>query len=228
MGQKSPDASKGEPSLELPHFGLRGRGRGRKKKSTEQADVAPRQEPVDDEPTATLLVEETHTQDTVEEAPAGQALGFDGDGGPAPRAKRDRFSFPQLPGPVAAIVTGLVVGAFGTGLTYLTMAGCEGIRGASTCGKSGFFPLVAILALMILLGTLMLKFAKVSDPGSTSFLAVALLGVIALLTLTEVIFSGWMFVLVPILCAAAYALAHWVTTRFVDEPDSPEGHHDLL
>ena len=50
---------------------------------------------------------------------------------------------------------------------------------------------------------------------------------IALLTLTDVIFSGWMFLLVPILCAPSYALSHWVTTRFVEEPDRPEGHHDL-
>ena len=69
---------------------------------------------------------------------------------------------------------------------------------------------MTILILMILLGAMMLKVAKVSDPGSTSFLAVGLLGVIALLTLTDVIFSGWMFLLVPIICGTSYALSHWV------------------
>jgi len=225
MGKKSPDASKGEPSLELPSFGLR--GRGRKKKSTEPAAAVPPQEPADDEPTTALLVEETPTPDTSEEAPTEPTAGG---GGATRRAKRGGFSFPSMPsmpaipGLVAAIVTGLVVGAFGTGLTYLAMTGCEAIRGASTCGRAGFFPLVAILILMTLLGGVMLKFAKVSDPGSTSFLAVALLGVIALLALTDVIFSVWMFLLVPILCAPAYALSHWVTTRFVEEPERPESH----
>jgi len=231
MGKKSPDASKGEPSLELPSFGLR--GRGRKKKSTEPAAAVPPQEPADDEPTTALLVEETPIPDTSEEAPTEPIEPIAGGGGATPRAKRGGFSFPSMPsmpsmppipGLVAAIVTGLVVGAFGTGLTYLAMTGCEAIRGASTCGRAGFFPLVAILILMSLLGGVMLKFAKVSDPGSTSFLAVALLGVIALLALTDVIFSVWMFLIVPILCAPAYALSHWVTTRFVEEPDRPESH----
>ena len=164
MGQKPPDASKGEPSLELPHFGLR--GRGRKKKSTEQADAAPRKEPEDSEPTAPLLVEETQTRNATEEAPDGPITRVEGDGGAARRVKRDGFSFPAIPGLVAAIVTGLVVGAFGTGMTYLAMAGCEEIRGASTCGGSGLFLLVAILILMILLGAVMLKVAQVSDPAA--------------------------------------------------------------
>ena len=225
MGKKPPDASKGEPSLELPHFGLR--GRGSKKKSSEQASAALQEEPADSEPTTPLLVQETQTPNPDEEALARRVAGVEGGRAAARRVRRDWFSLPAIPGVVAAVVTGLVVGAFGTGMTYLTMAGCEQVRGASTCGGSGLFLLVAILILMILLGAVMLRVAKVSDPGSTSFLAVSVLGVIALLTLTDVIFSGWMFLLVPIICGTSYALSHWVATKYVDEPDRPEGDHDL-
>lgn len=224
MGKKPPDASKGEPSLELPSFGLRRRGRN--KKSSERASAAVHEEPSVSEPTTPLLVQETQTQNPAEGAPAEPVVGVAGGRSAARRLGHD-FSLPAIPGVVAVIVTGLVVGAFGAGATYLTMAGCEQVRGASTCGGSGLFLLVAILILMILLGAVMLKVAKVSDPGSTSFLAVGVLGVIALLTLTDVIFSGWMFLLVPIICGTSYALSHWVTTRAVDEPDRPEGDHDL-
>jgi hypothetical protein len=189
MGQKPPDASKDEPTLELPHFGRRGRIR----KPAEQAGTEPPHEPATDEASAEPV----------------EAHGAKGKG----------FSFPAVPGVVAAIVSGVVVGAFGTAMTYLAIAGCDAIRGASTCGRAGIFPLVAILILMVLLGAVMLRAAQVSNPGSTSFLAVGLLGVIALLLLTDIFFSGWIFLIVPILCAASYALSHWVATRFVEEPD---------
>jgi hypothetical protein len=115
-------------------------------------------------------------------------------------------------------VTGLVVGVAGGAATYAAMAGCEAVRGVSTCGGApGFFILVAIVVLMILLGTLLLKAFKVGDPGSTSFLAVGVVTVVAMLTLLDVILSPWMFVVIPVLSAAAYLLAHWVTTRFESE-----------
>ena len=43
--------------------------------------------------------------------------------------------------------------------------------------------------------------------------------VIVLVTLMEDLFSAWMFVAVPLICAATYALAHWVTTQFVETAD---------
>jgi hypothetical protein len=125
------------------------------------------------------------------------------------------------------VVTGLIVGAVGTLLTYLAMAGCERARGTSTCGGPGYFFLVAILALMIVLGALLLKAWRVSDPGSTSFLAVSLVAVVVLLTLTEVIFSALMFAVLPAVGAASYALSHWVTTRFPQEPPRSSRSYDV-
>jgi len=36
-----------------------------------------------------------------------------------------------------------------------------------------------------------------------------------------VIFSGWMFVIIPIVSAGSYVMSEWVTTRFVAE-EGPE------
>lgn len=203
MRQKPTDDAKDEPSLELPSLILPGLGRGRKKTPRE---VPPkhqeRPEPAADEPRGSL---------TVAAKPS-----------PGRRSRaRTAVSLPTLSGRVAASVTGAAVGLAGTLLTYVGMAGCEAVRGTSSCGGPGFFLLVAILALMILLGTVILTAWKVSDPGSTSFLAVALVTVIALVGLLDVIFSVWMFLLVPISGAAAFALSHWVTTSFGD--DTGEG-----
>jgi len=71
---------------------------------------------------------------------------------------------------------------------------------------------------MILLGSALLRALGVPGSGSTSFLAVGILAVISMLALLDVIFSAWMFLVIPVLAAVAYLVAHWVTTRFEDEP----------
>lgn len=144
------------------------------------------------------------------------------------RSRADGVSLPALPVRVAVVVTGLVVGALGTVLTYLAMAGCDAVRGTSSCGGGpGLLLLVATLAVMVLLGSLALKAWQVSDPGSTSFLAVAVVAVVVLVALLDLVFSLWIFVLVPIIGAASYALSHWVTTRFADESTKDSPHHDV-
>lgn len=125
----------------------------------------------------------------------------------------------ELPGMVAAVVTGLIIGSLTVGLTWLGLRGCEAIEGTESCGGAGFFMLVAILVLMILFGSWLLKTFVVTDPGSTSFLAVGLAVVITLLFLIEVIFEWWMVIVMPLLFVATYALSHWVTVRYIEPAD---------
>ncbi|HLN78355.1 MAG TPA: hypothetical protein VK204_15000 [Nocardioidaceae bacterium] len=237
---------KTEPSLELPPLKLPGFGR-RKKARSQKADdagseastsaevTAPEAEPAaaaapleDPTPADVPLGEPSPAPPPQPEATQQMPLEPEPEpesapvlnGTPRRRAKRERsgLSLPTVPGRVAAAVTGLVVGVVGGAATWAAMAGCEAVRGVSTCGGApGFFILVAIVVLMILLGTLLLKAFKVGDPGSTSFLAVGVVTVVAMLTLLDVILSPWMFVVIPVLSAAAYLLAHWVTTRFDSE-----------
>jgi hypothetical protein len=110
------------------------------------------------------------------------------------------------------------VGAAGAVATYGAMAGCEALRGVSTCGGGpGFLVLVAIFVLMVLLGAGVLRVFRAEAPGSTSFLGVGIVAVVVMLVLLDAVYSPWMFVVVPALAAVAYLLAHWVTTRFDDE-----------
>ncbi|MFC4783272.1 hypothetical protein ACT8ZV_02270 [Nocardioides sp. MAHUQ-72] len=135
------------------------------------------------------------------------------------RARRARRtpSLPAIGGMLAAMVTGAVIGMAVVGLTWGSQRTCEAARGTSSCGAAGFWLLVAIMVAMVFLGSVLLRAWRVPDPGSTSFLAVGLLAVLALLFLVDVIFSGWMVVVVPVLTVASFALAHRVTTAF-DEP----------
>jgi len=226
MGQTPGDETKNEPSLELPSLSLPGLGRQKKpKRQAEHPAEHPEEQPSTPEAASPVVDPPAHDEHVAPEpappAPARRRARKE----PKPpkerveRAPRPARSEPVVPGRIAAPLTGLVVGAAGGAATYGAMAGCEAVRGVSTCGGApGFFILVAILALMVLLGGVILRAFGVSDPGSTSFLAVGVVAVVAMLVLLDVIFSAAMFVVVPALSALAFLLAHWVTTRFDEHP----------
>lgn len=239
MGQTPGDKS--QPSLELPSLSPFGRRKKEKeKKSRKRAGRAvsantttgPTPEPTP-EPTEVLRPAQDPTPADVpldEPPPQAEPVAATGPAAVAepvapadPGARRTRKSragrsAPRLPGSLASALTGVLVGAAGAGATYGAMTGCEIVRGVSTCGGApGFFILVAIFALMVLLGGGILRLFRAESPGSTSFLAVGVVAVVVMLALLDVIFSAWMFAVIPALSAAAYLLAHWVTTRFDEE-----------
>ena len=128
---------------------------------------------------------------------------------------------PAITGYPAAVVTGLVVGALLVGLVWAALQGCEWARGTSSCGRPGFVVLVAILALMVIAGRVLLARFGVADPGSTSLLGVGVVAVVVLLFLTGQLFEWWAALLVTAVAMASFAVAHWVTTAFDAPEDRP-------
>jgi hypothetical protein len=63
----------------------------------------------------------------------------------------------------------------------------------------------------------------VPDARSTSTLGTGIICVVAMVGLLEVVFSAAMFVAVPVVGAVAFAVAVWVTTRFVEQVDDGPG-----
>jgi hypothetical protein len=122
----------------------------------------------------------------------------------------------------AAVLTGLLVGALIVAATAGALRLCTQIKGTSSCGGSGFFLLVAILILAVLVGAAMLKAAAVPQPVSTSFLAVGLLSVVTLLFLVDSIFESWMIIVIPVVSVATFLLSHWITTTYIEPDDASE------
>lgn len=117
----------------------------------------------------------------------------------------------------AAALTGVVVGAAMVVLTWLALRGCEAVRGTASCGGGpGFLLLIAIFVIAVLLGSALLKAFAVPDPGSSSFLAVGLVAVIALLFLIDFVDSWAMIIVIPLLSVAGYLASVWVTKTFVE------------
>ncbi|WP_292679221.1 hypothetical protein, partial [Nocardioides sp.] len=136
-----------------------------------------------------------------------------------PRVRRER-TLPAVSGRVAAAIAGLLAGAVIVGLTSASFELCSAIQGTNSCGGPGIFLLVAILVIAVVLGSVVLRLLKVPEPGSTSFLAVGLTSVIALLFLVDLLFEWWMVIVIPLVSVATFVLSHWVTETFV-EPAKP-------
>lgn len=214
MAQTPGDDNK-EPTLELPSLKLPGLGRRKRRAADENGASGPERGTADAAAVAQPSVPTGPSEPAASTGPSGPPPGP----AKAPRrAPRRAPSLPGFPGRVAAAVVGLLVGLAGAVATTAAIAACEVVRGVSTCGgPPGFFLLVAIVVLMVLLGALLLSALRVADAGSTSFLAVGVVTVVVMLLLLDVVFSPWMFLVMPLLGAASYVLAHWVTTRFAGE-----------
>ena len=198
------EPEKDGPSLELPKLGLRRRKRPAPPPETEPA-VEQAREPVVEQ-TRPIVVEEEPPPPEPEPPRRKQPR--------APRLRADRGPG----GMAAALVTGLVVGLGLCGLTWASLRSCEGVQGTSSCGDAGYPLLGLMLAVMVVVGWLLLRLLRVPDPATTSFLAVGLAMVVALLVLVDHLLDRSMLVVIPVLCAATYALAHWVTRTFVEPP----------
>lgn len=121
----------------------------------------------------------------------------------------------------AAALTGLVVGAALVTLTWLALRGCEAVRGQTSCGGGpGFLLLLATFAVCVYLGMALLRAFQIPDPGSSSFLAVGLVAVVALLFLIDALDHWSMLIVIPVLTLGAFLASVWVTKTFVEPADT--------
>jgi hypothetical protein len=228
MGRKHPDDERAEPSLELPSLRLPGFRRRKTRAETEETARAPLVDPSAPPPDA-LSPEPAQPEDRPDSQPdtqpvaAAEALPEAEPATRPVRRRKARRARRKVPARLAAIVVGVLVGAFGTVLTYGSMRGCAALEGTTSCGGPGLFPLVAVVLLMVLLGAALLKAWQVSEPRGTSLLGVGLLCMVVLVGLTGQVFSVWMFVAVPLICAMGFAVAEWVTTRVVEPNERAPG-----
>ena len=225
------------PSLEPPSFFRR------KKKDAppapEPAAAEQPAEPVDDSPTTILdeapvapgpkpssppplFADEAPTETLATQAPLQTPVPEPEAPATPPKPPKPPREGPIVPGRVAAAIAGLLVGALIVGLTTASFELCSRIQGTNSCGGPGIFLLLAILVLAVVLGTVVLRLCQVPEPGSTSFLAVGLTSVVALLFLIDQLFEWWMIIVIPLVSVASFLLSHWVTTTFVEPAKTDE------
>ena len=84
---------------------------------------------------------------------------------------------------------------------------------------AGWSAAIAIVVVVGLAGRALLGALRVPDPGSTSFLATALMAVLAMLFLMGSLADTWMLVVLPVLGAVTFAVAQWVTSTHTSPGD---------
>jgi hypothetical protein len=182
-----------EPTEEIPAAAAKARTEPAKKPARPRAKLAPDIEP---EPLTRLDEEDAEIAAQADEPPL----------------------LPLYP---AAAVTGVVVGGAMVLLIWLSLRGCEAVRGTASCsGGPGFLLLVATFVLCVLLGSALLKVFSITDPGSSSFLAVGLVAVMALLFLIDALDHWSMLIVIPILGIGGFLASVWVTKTFVETSDT--------
>ncbi|CAN5462350.1 hypothetical protein BH09ACT12_BH09ACT12_10670 [soil metagenome] len=156
---------------------------------------------------------------------AGGTGGAGSTSGWAGRLPRLRLSAPStfagpLPPRVGAPIAGLVTGIGLLCLMWLGFRGCEALSGTESCGAGpGMVALVVVFALTVVVGQLTLSLLKVPDAGMTSFLAVGITSLIAVLLLGGLFDSALILVVLPVLSALAFAGSWWISTVQLDGND---------
>ncbi|MFE6650344.1 hypothetical protein ACFVJS_27560 [Nocardioides sp. NPDC057772] len=116
----------------------------------------------------------------------------------------------------AAVMIGAIVGAFMAVAIWFSGMVSQWTRGTSSLGDTGAIVLIGVFVLAVVLGGYLLRLASARSPFTISFLGSALVAVLSMVFLTEVFNHAWGVIIAVILTAAAYALAYWVTTNYID------------
>jgi hypothetical protein len=139
------------------------------------------------------------------------------DPGAEPGARqRATLNLPVVDPRLAALLTGAIVGLIGLILATGAGRGCEAVRGVGSCGGIGLLALLVVLGVQAVIGGILLRACRVTDPASTAFLGVGMMAVITLLFLLGSLESRWMLVVLPIVTALTFLLSWWVTETFVE------------
>ena len=221
------------PSLELPSLGFRRRKKAKPEavepESTTEAAFAPADEapteviepvaePVAEPPTEVLPpVSEPAAVEPTTEAPAPAQP--DEEPTPIAPAKEPKQRKPRTRW-LGAGGIGLLAGFAIVGLIGLMLQACDSARGTTSCGGPGLFVLLAILALITVGATRLLRIWGFTDAGTVAFLGIALTGIVVLVFLTTHLQSLGMVLVIPMITMFAFLISDWVSATMSEANES--------
>lgn len=117
---------------------------------------------------------------------------------------------PPLPPLLVLAVVGVLCGFATVGLVWLSERGCELARDTPNCGALGFPLLVLTVVITIALGALALSRLAMPHPRLVAFLGVTFMLLIVLGFLADRLFTTWTLLVVPVLTAISFLVAHLI------------------
>jgi hypothetical protein len=131
----------------------------------------------------------------------------------AEEADEGQYDAPPLPPLLILAVVGLLTGFVMVALVWLSEQGCDRARNSPTCGAAGFPLLVLAVVITIVLGALALSRLAMPSPKLVAFLGVGFMLLIVLAFLSDDLFSTWTLLIVPVLTAITFLVAHLIAGR---------------
>jgi hypothetical protein len=128
-------------------------------------------------------------------------------------ADEGRYDAPSLPPLLILAVVGLLCGFAMVALVWLSERGCNRVRSTPNCGALGLPLLVLTVIITIVLGTLALSRLGMPQPRLVAFLGVMFMLLIVVGLLSGQLFSTWALLVVPVLTAITFLVAHLVAGR---------------
>lgn len=119
------------------------------------------------------------------------------------------YRLPRIEQTTAAAIVGLLIGLITVSVTALFAMGFGQLRGTSTGGgRWGSLTIVIVAFIAFALGEYLLAKLQVRQPRVTSFLGVCLTLFAIMALFLNVVDGVWAWLVLPVLGAAAYAIAH--------------------
>lgn len=133
------------------------------------------------------------------------------------------WRIPHLDLRLAAVITGLLAGLVSVGLAVAALALFSEVRGVSSGGgRWGSLTFVVVMFVAFVIGELLLAAFGSKHARLTSFLGVILAIVTILAAFLDLADSRWAMLVVPLVGAAAYLVAHWLLTLAESGSTLPE------
>ena len=124
-----------------------------------------------------------------------------------------RYDAPPLPPLLILGVVGLLAGFVTVALVWLSERGCDRVRDSPNCGAAGFPLLVLIVVVTVVLAAIALTRLAMPHPKLVAFLGVGFMLLIVLAFLSSDLFTTWTLVVVPVLTAITFLIAHLIAGR---------------
>jgi prepilin signal peptidase PulO-like enzyme (type II secretory pathway) len=124
-----------------------------------------------------------------------------------------RYDAPPLPPLLIQAVVGLLAGFVTIGLVWLSERGCDQVRDSPNCGAAGFPLLILTVVVTIVLAAVALTRLAMPNPKLVAFLGVGFMLLVVLAFLSDDLFSSWTLVVVPVLTAVTFLIAHLIAGR---------------
>jgi hypothetical protein len=124
-----------------------------------------------------------------------------------------RFAVSPLPPLLVLAVVGLLAGFAAVALVWASERGCDQVRGTPNCGAAGFPLLVLAVVITVVLAAQALKRLALPNHKLVAFLGVGFMLLIVLGFLSNDLFSLWTLVIVPVLTAITFLVAHLIAGR---------------